>query len=334
MIILGSASDYKIAKKAISVLEEMEVPYDLRVASAHRTHGRIKTIMTEDIDDIEVFIAIAGLAAHLPGVIASYTTKPVIAVPVDVKIGGIDALISSIQMQLGTPIATVGIDRGDNAAWLACQIVAYNDKTLKENLNQKRHAYNQKIEDSEKDLIEKITTDHYTRSTKHEHVRPTIDKTLKIPENTEILIISDNYSNIETVHKITRTLDSLNIANKFKVISATREPDTLEKYMKDANEKIELYLVVSGLSTILSGAVVSHTTKPVIGVPCSTQLNGIDSLLSMIEMPPGVPVGTVGLDAGENAALFAARILSVYNKNIENSLKEFMKTLHKNVYYQ
>ena len=86
MIILGSGSDYMIAEKTVKVFEQMKVPYDLRVASAHRTHNRIKDIMTNYVDGIEVFIGIAGLSAHLPGVIASYTTKPVIAVPVNGKI--------------------------------------------------------------------------------------------------------------------------------------------------------------------------------------------------------------------------------------------------------
>ena len=82
MIILGSASDYKVAEKAINVFEEMKIHYDLRVASAHRTHKRVKDIVRNETDEVEVIITIAGLAAHLPGVVASYTTKPVIAVEV------------------------------------------------------------------------------------------------------------------------------------------------------------------------------------------------------------------------------------------------------------
>ena len=94
-----------------------------------------------------------------------------------------------------------------------------------------------------------------------------------------------------------------------------------------------MYVAVSSLSTILTGVIVSHTTKPVIGVPCTTRLFGIDSLLSMIEMPPGVPTATMGLDAGENAALFVGRIFAIYDENIRNELVKFMKTLHRNVYY-
>lgn len=334
MIILGSGSDYKIAQKAVKVFEEMEVPYDLRIASAHRTHGRVKDIMTNCTDEVEVFIGIAGLAAHLPGIIASYTTKPVIAVPCNGKIEGLDALLSTTEMQLGTPVATMGIDRGDNAAWLACQIIACNDENMKKTLADKREAYNEKMEIDEKELIEKIAGKYYTRTKRVEHERPVIDKELEIKNDTRVLIISGNYSNMEIVHKITQTLDVLGIGSQYKVISATRTPDKLEKYMKDADKQVDLYIAVSNLSTILSGAIVSHTTKPVIGVPCSSGLLGIDSLLTMVEMPPGVPIATMGIDAGENAALYVARILSVYDNKIRKSLLEFMKTLHRNNYYE
>lgn len=333
MLILGSASDIKIAQKAVKVLEEMEVTYDIKVASAHRTHQRIKDIMTNQVDEIEVFITIAGLAAHLPGVIASYTTKPVIAVPVNANLGGIDSLLSSTEMQLGTPVATMGIDRGDNAALLACQILAYNDENVKEKLKQKRMAYDEKMETSQNELIDEIAGEHFQKTKLNQHTRPEITKTLEIPEDVEVLIISENYSNMEIVHKITRTLDALDIPSEYKVIPSTRSPDKLEKYINDVDDQIQLYIAVTGLSSILAGVIVSHTTKPVIGVPCSTHLRGIESLLSMIQMPPGVPTATMGIDAGENAALFVARILSVYNGCVKERLTKFMNTLHKNAYY-
>ncbi len=334
MIILGSGSDYKIAEKTVKVLEDMKVDYDLRVASAHRTHGRIKDIMLNCSDEVEVFIGIAGLAAHLPGVMASYTTKPVIAVPVNGSLGGFDALLSSTEMQLGTPVATMGIGRGDNAAWLACQIIACNDEEIRNKLISHRESYDDKMELAEKEVIEKIAGEHYTRTKRSEHKGEVVDKTLDIPEDTRVLIVSGNYSNMETVHKITQTLDTLNISSQYKVISATRTPDKLEKYMNDVDSQVELYIVVSGLSTVLSGAIVSHTTKPVIGVPCSTGLLGLDSLVTMVEMPPGVPVATMGIDAGENAALFAARILSIYDDDIKKALLAFTNTLHRNIYYE
>ena len=89
MVLLGSASDFVIAEKAINVLETMEIPYDVRVASAHRTHQKVKRIVEESTKNgVEVFMGIAGLSAHLPGIIAANTHKPVVAVPVEVKLGG------------------------------------------------------------------------------------------------------------------------------------------------------------------------------------------------------------------------------------------------------
>lgn len=334
MIILGSGSDYKIAQKAVKVLESMNINYDIRVASAHRTHDRVKDVVVNCSDEVEVFIAIAGLAAHLPGVIASYTTKPVIAVPVNGSLEGIDALLASTEMQLGTPVATMGIDRGDNAAWLACQIIACNDEEVHKELINVRKGYDKKMQQAEDDVIEKIAGKHYQRTKRVEHTPETIDKTLDLADDTRVLILSGNYSNMETVHKITQTLDTLNIKSQYKVISATRTPEKLEKYIKDVNNQIELYIVVSNLSTVLSGAIVSLTTKPVIGVPCSSYIKGIDSLLSMVQMPPGVPTATMGLNAGENAALYAARILSIYDENIKESLNKFTNSLHRNNYYE
>lgn len=334
MLILGSASDIKVAQKAVDVLEQMNVAYDIKVASAHRTHNLVKDVMTSYTDDIEVFIAIAGMAAHLPGVVASYTNKPVIGVPVEAKLDGLDSLLSCTEMQLGTPVATVGIDRADNAAMIACQILAYNDNALKQKLIDKRLSYVDKMITSQADLIEKIAGDYFVASQRVEHERDEIEKTLELKDDTEVLIISENYSNIEIVHKIIQTLDILQIPCEYKVIPSTRNPDKLEKYMNDVDNQVELYIAVSGLSSVLSGAVVSHTTKPVIGVPCSGHLNGMESLLSMVQMPPGVPTATMGIDAGENAALFVARILSNYNDTVKENLETFVKTLHKNAYYE
>lgn len=334
MIVLGSASDYKIAQKAVNVFEEMEINYDLRVASAHRTHHRLKDMILNETEGVEVIIAIAGLAAHLPGVIAAQTTKPVIAVPVDVKLGGLDSLLSSTEMQLGTPVATMGVDRGDNAAWLACQIIACNDEKLKKELKEKRNAYNTKIQKSEEELIEKIAGKHYQKTEYNKQEITPVEKNYKLDPDTKVVIVSGNYSNMETVRKIIQTLETLKIQCEYKVVSATRDPNKLEKYIKDIDDDVDVYIAVSSLSTILTGVIVSLTTKPVIGVPCITRLSGIDSILSMIEMPPGVPTATMGLDAGENAALFVARIFSIYNDEIKEELMKFMKTLHRNVYYE
>jgi 5-(carboxyamino)imidazole ribonucleotide mutase len=120
-VILGSASDRPIADKAIEVLSKNNVSYDLQVLSAHRNPDELDAYVRKS--DAKVFITIAGLAAALPGVVAARTSKPVIGVPVSAKLGGLDALLSIVQMPKGVPVACVGIDNGDNAAHLAIRIL-------------------------------------------------------------------------------------------------------------------------------------------------------------------------------------------------------------------
>ena len=120
-IILGSASDQKIADKAIDILAKSDVSYELQIISAHRNPAELDAYVKAT--DAKVFIAIAGLSAALPGVIASKTEKPVIGVPVSAKLGGLDALLSIVQMPKGVPVACVGIDNAENAAYLAMRIL-------------------------------------------------------------------------------------------------------------------------------------------------------------------------------------------------------------------
>jgi len=133
MIISGSKSDRKIVEKTKEVLDNFDISYNIEIASAHRNPDKLREIVKSS--NASVFIAIAGLSAALPGVIASITKKPVIGVPVNVKLDGLDALLSMIQMPSGVPIATVGIDNGKNAAFLAVRILALKDKTLEEKLS-------------------------------------------------------------------------------------------------------------------------------------------------------------------------------------------------------
>jgi len=121
-VICGSASDAPVAEKAISVLKEHAIPYDYQVISAHRSPERLDEYIKGS--DCSVFIAIAGLSAALPGVIASKTDKPVIGVPVSGTLRGIDALLSIVQMPKGVPVACVGVDNGENAAHLAMRMLA------------------------------------------------------------------------------------------------------------------------------------------------------------------------------------------------------------------
>ena len=120
-IVSGSASDAAITDKVKKVLDANGISYDAQVLSAHRDPDKLDAYIKAS--DAKIFIAIAGLSAALPGVIASKTDKPVIGVPVSGTLNGMDALLSIAQMPKGVPVACVGVDNGDNAAWLAIRIL-------------------------------------------------------------------------------------------------------------------------------------------------------------------------------------------------------------------
>ncbi len=132
---MGSKSDMPVAEKAEKILKRFDVNYSIDVASAHRTPDVLKELIEKS--DADVFIGIAGLSAALPGTMASHTTKPVIGVPVSGKVN-LDAILSIIQMPPGIPVAGVGLDRGDNAALLALEICAINDKKLMKQMERYR----------------------------------------------------------------------------------------------------------------------------------------------------------------------------------------------------
>ena len=120
-IIAGSESDKDVYEKAEKVLKENNIPYELKIISAHRDPDKLDDYL-KTCQSL-IYIAVAGLSAALPGVIASKTEKPVIGVPVSAKLGGLDALLSIVQMPPRVPVACVGIDRGENAAYLAIRIL-------------------------------------------------------------------------------------------------------------------------------------------------------------------------------------------------------------------
>ena len=120
-VVVGSRSDLEVAEKAVEVLRELGIECEVRVLSAHRNPKELEEYVSKS--DAEVFIAVAGLSAALPGYIASRTLKPVIGVPRSVKLGGLDALFSTVQMPSGVPVACVGIDNARNAAILAAEVL-------------------------------------------------------------------------------------------------------------------------------------------------------------------------------------------------------------------
>ena len=139
---MGSDSDMEVMSQAGTALDEAGVPYTITVASAHRTPERTKELIVDsEKDGCAVFIAGAGMAAHLPGVVASFTTRPVIGVPLaSGAMQGVDALYAIVQMPPGIPVATVAIGGARNAGILAAQIIATGDPALAARLKEKRRA--------------------------------------------------------------------------------------------------------------------------------------------------------------------------------------------------
>jgi len=151
LVVLGSKSDEEVGKKAASLLRDFGVDHKMVVASAHRTPDHLRELIRNS--DAKVFIAIAGLSAALPGTIAAYTTKPTIGVPVSGKLN-LDSILSITQMPPGIPVAAVGLDRGENAALLAVQILSLNDDSLAEQLQEHRKKLAEWVMEDDKSLGE------------------------------------------------------------------------------------------------------------------------------------------------------------------------------------
>ncbi|MCX6150105.1 MAG: 5-(carboxyamino)imidazole ribonucleotide mutase [Ignavibacteriales bacterium] len=136
-ILMGSDSDLPVMKEASEICKQFEIPYEVKIISAHRTPNLLAEYATSAKErGIKVIIAGAGGAAHLPGVVAAFTTLPIIGVPIQSKsLNGIDSLLSIVQMPTGVPVATVAIGGGKNAGILAAQIIAIGDNALSEKLN-------------------------------------------------------------------------------------------------------------------------------------------------------------------------------------------------------
>ena len=134
-IIMGSTSDLPVMDKAAKLLDEFEIPFEINALSAHRTPAEVERFAKNaQQNGIKVIIAAAGMAAHLPGVISSMTTLPVIGVPIKASLDGLDALLAIVQMPPGIPVATVGIDAAQNAGILAVQMLALENEELQTKL--------------------------------------------------------------------------------------------------------------------------------------------------------------------------------------------------------
>jgi 5-(carboxyamino)imidazole ribonucleotide mutase len=152
-IIMGSTSDLKVMEAAAKFCDEMEIPFEINALSAHRTPEKVE-IFAKSVRGrgIKVIIAGAGMAAHLPGVIAAMTTLPVIGVPINASLDGMDSLLAIVQMPPGIPVATVGINGAQNAAILAAQMLALSDEKLAQRLDKFKENLKQKIVTANEEL--------------------------------------------------------------------------------------------------------------------------------------------------------------------------------------
>ena len=152
-IIMGSTSDFPVMESAAKILDEFEIPFEINALSAHRTPEAVEEFAKNaGSRGIKVIIAAAGMAAHLPGVIASMTIIPVIGVPIKASLEGLDALLAIVQMPPGIPVATVGINAAQNAGILAAQMIALYDEKTATILKKHKVDLKKKIEQANEEL--------------------------------------------------------------------------------------------------------------------------------------------------------------------------------------
>lgn len=154
-IIMGSTSDLPVMEKAAQLLNDFEIPFEMNALSAHRTPEEVEHFAKNaEGRGLKVIIAAAGMAAHLPGVIAASTPLPVIGVPIDSTLDGMDALLAIVQMPPGIPVATVGINGALNAVILAVQMLSLEDKRIAERLKTYKKGLAKKIVDANEKLAQ------------------------------------------------------------------------------------------------------------------------------------------------------------------------------------
>lgn len=174
-IVMGSDSDFPTLKPAIEILKQFGIEFEVYVASAHRTPAKVKEIATNAREKgVGAFIVAAGAAAHLGGVIASYTTLPVIGIPVNASLGGMDALLATVQMPSGIPVATMAINGAKNAAIFAVEIFAVTDADLQKKLSDYREQMVAGVEKKAEHVQELVAQMNY-----REQVKDQVDQAAK-----------------------------------------------------------------------------------------------------------------------------------------------------------
>ena len=155
------------------------------------------------------------------------------------------------------------------------------------------------------------------------------ERLFDLKEGAQVGIVSGSASDKETVDKVTAVLDQLGVSWEFNVLSAHRAPNKLARYMKEAKPRgLKAMVGVAGLAAALPGVMASHTTLPVIGVPCAGgPLSGVDALCSIVQMPSGIPVATVAIDGAANAGILAAKMLAIGNPELLSKIEAYKDEL-------
>jgi len=145
----------------------------------------------------------------------------------------------------------------------------------------------------------------------------------------KVMIMMGSKSDMEIMEKAQELLSNYNIESRIEVASAHRNPERVHKIAQEVEESFDVVIAGAGMAAHLAGVMASLVTKPVIGVPINASLNGLDSLLSVSQMPPGIPVATVAINGSKNAAILAMEIISLYNSSVKESLKSLRADFNK-----
>lgn len=187
-------------------------------------------------------------------------------------------------MPFPVPVATVGIDRGENGALFAAQILGTYNQKIRARIIKLREEYYEKVERDESRIINNMRGNYYSPI---KIVTPETIWTTKeemTDNNPLVSVVPGSYSDMKITKKVTMLLDRLGISYDLNVISPIRYPERFQKYI-EGMETVRLFIAISGLSAHVSGAIAALTDKPVIGVPCALKAHGLDSLFSMVNMP-------------------------------------------------
>ena len=219
----------------------------------------------------------------------------------------------------------MGIDRGDNAAILAAQFIGLHNDEVRQKVIKLRKEYAEKVKQSNEDIVQKIERKYlqndFLRIKNLEINEIEVDDSVCVKnKDAEVVIIVGRQTDVGTAKKVGIILDRLKISYDLKVVCPIRSTKKFTNYVK-CMKNAKIFIGISSNSSQVTGGIIGLTDRPVIGVPCTNE-QGNDYMLTTVSMPPGVPVATVGVNNGKNAAVLAGEILSIDDPNITEVLEK------------